>query len=272
MKGSELAAARAQLGLTPEQLAAELGIPPHAYAACEAGGAELPRNLAEIVAYRAAAAERGAALAASGLPECEWIAQWDREAPDGGAKLATMQAYLERAREHTETCPVCQARDRFVAERFPEMPPPPMSTGMRAFDATMRWVEARPAWMRPALYGAAALALMTSVRAVFMLLGAFRQPRLALLAIGAIVAAAAAGAIGGLVYYFLGRPLRGIRGVGRYLAGIVAVAGYAGGIGAIMALSGEDILVGGVGESLAVAGALVVLFGLVVGHMWFREV
>lgn len=270
MSPAELSAARTRLGLTPDEFAAELGLPPHAYVACEAGEAKLPKREAQHVAFLVACAERDEALAQSGLPTCAWIEQWEREEPSLDTKAEARLAHVQRAETHAKSCATCLAREQFVRERFPDMPKPPVAGWIRIFGVVAAWVEARPAWMRPAIYGAAAVAAMTSIRAVFMLLGAVREPRLALLALGAVAAAALAGAGGGLVYSFLGRPVRRVPVVGPYLAGIVAVAGYLGSFGVLMALGGEDLAEGGPGASLVAFGFVSILFGLVVGHQWFR--
>jgi hypothetical protein len=264
---SELATARTRLGLTTDQFAAELGLPPHAYAACEAGTARLPKFQAQMVAFRIAALDRHEALASSGLPTCPWIEDWAREEPPIDAKAERQLAHVQRGETHAKACATCQAREQFVRERFPEMPKPPVAGWMRIVGGAVSWIEARPEWMRPAFYGAAILAAMTSLRAVFVLLGAVRQPRLALMALGAVALAAVAGAGGGLVYALVGRPARRVPVVGPYLAGTIAVAGYLGCVLSLMALTGADDT--GV-DDLWVFAFAAVLFGVFVGHKWLR--
>jgi hypothetical protein len=246
-------------------------MPPDSYAACEAGRAKLPKYQAQLVAFRVACAERDEALTLSGLPTCSWIEQLEREEPPPDAKMEKHVAYLERAEAHAKTCATCQARDQFVRDRFPNMPKPPMATWMRGFSAASTWIEARPEWMRPAFYGAAILAAMTSLRAVFVLPRALDEPRLLLLAFGAVVGASVAGAGGGLVYSFIGRPARRVPVAGPYLAGIVAVAGYVGCLLALLAVAGvRELTNGGMGTSLFTFGVVSIFFGLIVGHQWFR--
>jgi hypothetical protein len=62
------------------------------------------------------AADRQAALEASGLPECHWLEAWDASCtrPSRGEFSALVK--------HVRTCGVCHARDRYIAERFPPMP------------------------------------------------------------------------------------------------------------------------------------------------------
>jgi hypothetical protein len=270
MTASELAAARSRLGLTANQFATELELPLHLYEACESGELKLPKHQAELVAFRLAGAERDEALTQSGLPTCAWFERWERDAPPDHAALKKHVAHMERVAAHLETCTVCQAREQFVKDRFPNMPKLPMATWMRVLGAVTRWVDARPEWIRPAFYGAAILAVMTSMRAAIMLLVAARDPRVLVTALGAIVLASAAGAGGGLVYSFLGKPARRVPVVGPYLAGIIAVAGYVACGVALLALSGEWDGRGGWTGALAAFGFVSTLFGVIVGHAWFR--
>src|SRR5688572_27467715 len=83
-----------------------------------------------------------------------------------------------------------------------------------------------PRWLRPPLLGAAFLVGIVLVRAIFAL------PRL----IGSeadwgefprtLLGAAALGAMSGLAYSLLGRPLRRVQRFGPYLTGIVTFAAY----------------------------------------------
>jgi hypothetical protein len=267
---AELLAARTRLGLSPKEFASELGMPVDWYVDFEAGRAKLPRKEAEWVTYRLACAERDDALAKSGLPTCSWIHEWIRELPPSDAKLQKRVAYFERGDLHAKSCPTCLAREQFVREHFPNLPKPPVAGWMRVFGAITNWIQARPEWLRPALYGAVILAAMTMVRVPFLLLRGLRQPGLLLVALGALAAASVAGAGGGLIYYFLGRPARRLPVVGPYLAGIVAVAGYMGCIVAIMTIGGaKDVTISSLADAI-IFGAITVFFGLIVGHMWFR--
>lgn len=265
MNGPALAAARTRLDRTPEQLAAELGIPPHAYAACEAGRASLSRRHVDLLTYQLAMLDREEALAASALPPCGWMERWGAEMPESRSAL---QAHVARAEAHAADCGTCRARDAFVAERFPVMPPPPMPRWARALNAFGAWVDARPEWLRPALWGAAILAAMTSIRVLIMLPSAAREPRL-LLVLAALGAAAAAGAFGGLVYALLGRPLRRVPVVGPYLAGAVAVAGYM--VAGLVILSLRDEPgTRDVGADATVVLVVSLLVGAFIGHRWLR--
>ena len=266
MNGPALVAARTRLDRTPEQLAAELGLPPHAYAACEAGRASLSRRHADLLAYQVAALDRREALAASGLPACDWMERWGRDVPE---EQAALQAHVARAEQHAAACPTCGARDAFLAERFPAMPPLPLPRWARTLDGFATWVRARPEWLRPALWGAAVLAAMTSLRVLILLPAAVRQPRLLLTALGALAVASAAGAFGGLVYALLGRPLRRVPVVGPYLAGMVAVAGYMVAILLVVAIGDRDASRDLRSDALFLL-VISALLGAFIGHRWFR--
>jgi len=270
MSATDLSAARAELGLTAEQFATELELTPERYAAYEAGRAKLPKYQAKLVAFQLAYSRRDQALAKSGLPPCPWVEQLEREA-SSDAEPETGTSYLQRLQAHVKSCDICQARERFVRERFPDMPDLPMPGGMGILLGAMSWVEDRPEWMRPALYGAALLAAMTSLRVVFLVFGAFRHPKLLLWAVGAMALAALGGAAGGLVYSFIGRPARRVPVVGPYLAGIVAVAGYMASILGLIALAGGSSGMKFDRDAMVFAfGITTILFGLVVGHSMFR--
>src|SRR5689334_22899303 len=200
MTASELVAARTRLGLSVEQFASQLGLPRDWYVDFEDGRAKLPKRETQLVVFLVACAERDEALAQSGLAMCPWIEQWQREAPAAGAKAGARAEYLERAGAHVKGCAICQARDQFVKERFPDMPKPPVAGWIRVLAGVASWIEARPAWARPAFYGAAIFGALTAFRNVFVLLGAARPPKLLLTAVGAIVVALLLGAAGGLGY------------------------------------------------------------------------
>jgi hypothetical protein len=88
------------------------------------------------------------------------------------------------------------------------------------------WIERLPAWLQPAAWGAAILASIVTMRALFAVPFMFSQPQLMVGAIAAIGVASAAGACGGFAYSLLGRRLLTLPWVGRYLAGVVCVAAY----------------------------------------------
>jgi DNA-binding XRE family transcriptional regulator len=265
MNGPALVEARTRLARTPDQMAAELGIPPHAYAACEAGRATLPRRHAEQLAFRLGAIDREEALAASGLPACTWMERWGAELP---ASRAALDAHVARAESHASTCTTCRARDAFIAERFPPLEAPSLPGWARALNAFGGWVEARPDWLRPAIWGASALVALTMLRVLFALPLAVREPRVLLVALGALLASAAIGTFGGLVYALLGRPLRPLPVVGPYLAGIVGVGGYL--LAGLALVSLTDDAPRDPASLTTILLVVSLLLGAFVGHRWLR--
>lgn len=263
LTATELAAARARLGRTPDQMAADLGLTPNVYEAMEAGALAVPKRTAQWVRIQLDALDREAALATSGLPECPWVKAF--EARPEPRKIEERTRRHEELIAHVQSCATCQARNRFLDERFGPPPMPPLPGWVRAVGRVGDFAGRLPAWARPAVWGAAALALLTLLRVVFVLPAAVRTPRVLVTGLLAVVAASAAGALGGLTYGIVGRPLQRVRVVGPYLAGMVAVAGY---LVPLLLLLDPDFRRG---DGLGIALVLVVLFGAVVGHMLFRR-
>lgn len=212
INSQEAIAIRQQLGLAPEALDAELGLMPGTVAAWENGSMQVPGFIAAKLRWRAALAERSAALAASGLPECEWIRSW--EALPQPVKLKDRSAHLTQAVEHEKSCAVCQDRARFLSERFGPMPPAPMPTWLKAFAWYNSRLERLPEWARPAGWVALFFGVYTSVRVLITLPSLTKQPMGWLIAIGTIVGSASLGALlglaGGWVHAF--RQRRATRG------------------------------------------------------------
>jgi hypothetical protein len=133
-------------------------------------------------------------------------------------------------------------------------------------------VHARPAWLQPAIWGALVLAGLTSLRVLMALGDATRDPRVLLVALGAMVLAALGGAVGGIVYEIVGKPMSRVPVIGPYLAGTVVVASYLIAAMWLARLAGTD---GSLGVSLASnMGATLlisVLFGSILGHRLFRR-
>jgi DNA-binding XRE family transcriptional regulator len=269
VNAQELTAARTRFGLSVDQMAAELGLTPHAYAACEEGRATLPRTLDERLAYRLAVLDREEALAASGLEACTWMQAWERAIPE---HTRAMSQHVARAHEHATTCERCIARERFIRERFPAMPAPPMSGLARAARGVTGWIGARPAWVQPAIWGALVLAALTSMRVLMALGDATHDPRVLLVALEAMGLAALGGAVGGIVYEIVGKPVSRVPVVGPYLAGTVVVASYLIAAMWLARLAGAE---GSFGVSLAsnmgVTLLISVLFGSILGHRLFRR-
>jgi transcriptional regulator with XRE-family HTH domain len=168
MDSQRAVAIRAALGLTQDQLAAELSLTPNVVAAWEAGAIAIPQSIAQELDWRGAAAERQAALASSGLAQCDWFLRWDSEPVP--QKLRAYNAHIERFVVHHKTCDVCLARDRYLAERFPPMPPRPQSGLARAIGKLGEWIGHLPRWAQPVAALGITLFVLGLIRALARLI------------------------------------------------------------------------------------------------------
>ena len=137
-------------------------------------------------------------------------------------------------------------------------------------DRGERWRE----FVNPILVGAALLAGMTLLRVGLVLPGALMLGQWTIVgkALAAVLIASAGGAAGGVVYALVGAPLRQIPTVGPYLAGMVCMAGYLAAIGLlILPALGDTRLTLYDPAGIIAFVACTVLFGLMVGHQWFRD-
>jgi transcriptional regulator with XRE-family HTH domain len=214
MTGAEATAARVALGLSQDDLAATSNMTPAVVAAWEADRIKVPRSIAVDLNWRVARDQRLAALASSGLPECQWIAAFEAEpTPD---KLEAQTAQLEKLVAHSKTCEVCKAREAFVTERFPPMPPAPRPSGWLGLVMPIaERVQQLPSWARPAATGALIFIAYSLLRLIVLLPAILRSPLSGLLTAAAGIAAS--GSIGALLGFLYGqyRRLRGRRSARR---------------------------------------------------------
>ncbi len=212
MTPAELTAARQRLDLTPDALAAELALTPAIVHAWEAGTVRVPQRYADELRWRVAMTERAAALDASGLPTCAWVETWEG-APEPEGLAATTKRF-EALNAHVEACATCQARHRWVEERFPPLPRRPIGGWIGVVAAINERVERLPGWAQPAAWGALAFVAMTLFRVVLSYARWSADPNGWLGVLGALGAAAAIGAAAGLAYGAL-RRFRARRRVAR---------------------------------------------------------
>jgi hypothetical protein len=198
MTSAELIQARIGLGFSPDILAADLGLPPGVVAAWESGRDRIPAHNATDRRWRAAGAERQRALAASDLPDCEWMVAL--EAQPLPTKLKARTARLEQLLAHEKVCPTCLARDTFIADRFPPMPPPPIAAEMRALGWAFQQAERLPPWAQPSVPMAMAFGAYSLFRIVFLLPRMVAQPRVAVIALAGFSASIAIGGALGAAY------------------------------------------------------------------------
>jgi hypothetical protein len=270
MTAADLTRARALLGMSTGELAAEIGLTEPVVRAWEEGSLRIPREYAIQIVWRAAVAERQAALASSGLPECTWVARWMDAAPTQGGPA--QRQHLEALRRHAAMCPHCTARARFVEQNFPPMPDPPVPQALRALRAMGTTLQRLPPWLRAAVVGAIAVGLITVMRVAGMAVGSDGpSPLDALLLIaGSIVGGAYLGAVAGITYVIVRDPLRKIGRAGDYLTGILCVWAYL-----LASVIPMELLTGRPAfatpddaAALALGGAVI---GAIIGHFWFRR-
>lgn len=264
MTAEEFAIAKQTLGETDDQLAATLGVTPHIIRGWAQGTTRIPNRDAKYIAFLVAAKEREVALASSGLPECDWFRT--HENPPTTEKTEELIKHAESLERHLDRCPTCQAREKYVTERFGPMPSPPAAGLLRLFE----WVEHVPPIARPAAVGAALLATLVLVRIVFSLPRLVKAPGELAGAALAVVAAASAGAVGGFAYSLTRPTLKRLGRPGDYLTGIVCVFAYIGSLALVAPFAfGEPIVEDRAGW--VIMAIVSVFFGLVIGHMWFRS-
>jgi hypothetical protein len=120
MMGDEFARDREGLGWTPNDVAVRFDVPARVARAWEDGTMSIPFRVSTAVAWWAATARAGAALRASGLPDC----------PVASDLLAWPSDRLEsdparRARlllDHRAQCALCRQREKWAADHGEPMP------------------------------------------------------------------------------------------------------------------------------------------------------
>ncbi len=270
MSAEELTRARTVLGLSPGELAADIGLTEPVVRAWEDGSLRIPQHYAIQIVWRAAVAERQAALASSGLPECAWVTRWMDSAPPLGA--GAQREHLDALRRHAAVCPHCTARARFVEQNFPPMPDLPIPPTVRALRTAGSALKRLPVWLRVTVIGAMAVGVLTILRIAGLAIGGEGpSPVNALgLLIGAIIIGAYQGAVGGITYSIVRDPLRKIGRLGDYLTGILCVWAYL--LASVLPLQllpdRPEFAHPDQAPALALGGALV---GVIIGHLWFRH-
>lgn len=204
MLGPEAEQARNTLGLRRVDFAVEKSVTPEVVEAWETGRIKVPERIAIDLRWRLARKERMEALASSGLPECRWIADFENEAVP--AKSDQRNKQLERLIEHTQSCAVCGAREKYVTERFGPMPPAPREGLLALIMPIAERIQKLPPWARPAATGATIFVAYSLLRLLFLLPTIVRDPgRGILTAATGILASASLGAVLGLLYGFFQR-------------------------------------------------------------------
>ena len=199
MTASEAREACLALKLSEDALAAETNTTPALVAAWESGRIEVPRHIGVELTWRVAQAERLAALEVAGLAQCAWVEAFEAEAVP--AKLAEQSARLDRLLAHEKSCDICKARDAYVAEHFPPMPPAPRPGWMAIVAPIVAWVESLPRWARPAAGGAIAFGAYSLFRLIFLVPAIVRSPKVGVpTAVEGILLSVSLGAVLGFLY------------------------------------------------------------------------
>lgn len=269
MTAEDLTRARTLLGVSPGELAAEMGLTEPVVRAWEDGSLRIPQQYAIQIVWRAAVAERQAALASSGLPECVWVGRWMDASPPRGV---AQREHLGALRRHAAECPQCTARARFIEQNFPPMPDLPVPAPVRALRVAGKSLKRLPQWLRAAVVGAVAVGVFTILRVAGMAVaGDGPSPLDALVLIaGSIVGGAYLGAVAGITYGIVREPLRKIGRAGDYVAGMLCVWAYLlASVIPLQLLTGRPAFATP-DEAAAVAfgGAVI---GAIIGHFWFRR-
>ena len=198
MEALEVQQAKQVLGLSDDALAASLGLPPAAVRAWSQGRDRVPRPIARDLRWRVAVRQQHDALAASGLPACDWIIAF--EAQPVPQKLEARRKQLEALQTHVGECPTCQARDAWVASYCPPLPERPLPLWMTVLGRFAKFAESLPPWASPAVYGGALFGVYSLFRFVFLLPRIASRPREGVMALGGLALSVSIGALLGLLY------------------------------------------------------------------------
>ncbi len=268
MVAAELVDVRTRLGLSVGSVATQFNVTPAVVQAWESGSLAIPAHVGKTLAFRAGAHERTEALRHSGLPECAVVAGLHAKLQARGAGATT--AELSAIAGHSTTCAVCQAREKYIADRFPPLPAPPAHGLQGAIQAVITRVQRLPAWSRPMAYGGIIVGGFTGLRGSFMMLVHGPSWR-ALAVIGlAILAGMYLGAVGGVAYALVRPWSRRFGRPGDYLTGLACVYAYGVAIAIPEALFDHSANFRDPATWIF-AILLSTAFGLLIGRSWFRS-
>jgi hypothetical protein len=263
MTAAEFNAALRTLGLSEEQFAATHHLPLSAVRAWAGGLARIPRRMADQLAWDAAMTTREHLLRQSGLATCDW---WEHNSttslPDD---LDEAERFAEEVEQHVRDCALCEARTAYLEQHAPPMPERVLPVWLRVFEAIGRL----PRWLQPAAIGAAVVAALVLLRGVLLLpsIDSAREGGLFVLGlVAALVVAGSGGAVGGLAFAAIRRPLRRLGQFGDYLSAIAGFGGYVAVVVLLLQLAGEPMITKF--SDFVVLAVMVVFFGLVAGVGW----
>ena len=254
MEPIEVSQKRKLLGQTIEQLADDLGVPTSVVGKWEAGDGRVPAKHARQIDWFVAVSQRAAALAQSGLPECEWVNRFDKAPPSADTDKEIER--LESFEAHQAQCPTCRARTAYVEARFPPLPPFQIGAWNRLLASSFDAYDGLRTWR-----GGAGVVL--SIPLLLLLGWALRAaPRSVPFEIVTYFVALALAVIVGIGTYKRLHALHGGatgRWVARSIAGVLAMVGF----GAVFTLANFGSTFSD--DGVAPSWSEIVLLGVVVG-------
>lgn len=259
--------------LSVDQFAATLGVGAGEVRGWEAGTLRVPAYEGAWMRYMQAQLDRGRAQREAGVEDCPWMlargdeihAALEKQDLDGARRLQ------EEADRHAAGCADCLAV-RAWADTQPPLPSPPAPGGLlRALLTFFKWSEGLPAWIRPAVYGAAVFGGVTFLRLLIVLLVRGPSVDAATDVLLGLLAGGAMGAAGGLTWAAVHRPLRRLGRAAPYVAGMVAAAGGGLVITLLLPLLGEDGISLADSSGWAMVAFSAVFGGLMLGRLWLRK-
>jgi hypothetical protein len=267
--GTELRIRRERLGLSHAQVSDLVGDHPEELRGYETIAGQLPRALRRRLEWALANAERAQFLRENGVEDCVWVEEQLRGLDFGNRRAVDERVAAINA--HAQDCPVCLRRHA-VLITLPPLPPPPLSPAAGLLTEVAARVSALPRWVRPAAVGALLMGTVAVIRAIatLFLRGGAPSPRLLLVVLGSIGLGAYGGLVGGVAYALVREPSRRWGRLGDYATGLVCAYAFLLAFGIPAALSSAENTFRTPG-AWAVLGAMGTLFGLVIGHHWFRS-
>lgn len=269
MTGLDLANRRVRLSQSVEQFAELIDHHSDEVRRWETIPGELPGSLTRELEWVLAALERRQAMERAGIPACEWLEARFREVDS--QQVDAVQRLVHEIREHEKACAVCQQRSAFE-RTLPPLPPMPMGTTARSVVAVTKAIGRLPAWLRPAATGAVLLGALTILRALFVL--PFRHGsqlgQTLLVVLGAVGLGAYGGAVGGATYSLVRKPASRLGAVRPYAIGLACMWAYLLAFGIPLKLFGDEAMLQSTSDWVVLA-IVATLFGLLIGHVWFRK-
>jgi hypothetical protein len=145
----------------------------------------------------------------------------------------------------------------------------------------VEWVEGQPEWARPILYSSMIVpafairrggVIIIPLAVVYSIYASSSVLSLLATLVGVFGIAIGGAALGGASYSFVGRHARHVPIIGPYLTGIISIAPYIAALTLLLRLKESVSLTASISPlELATFGAGTMLFGLLIGFMWFRD-